>query len=76
MDAATKAPPLLASELIGPKGWIRSMMCLELAADYDAENISSMLQTAWSSFKARTPMVGVEAVPADPDAKPAGQLKL
>ncbi|TGO31123.1 hypothetical protein BPAE_0001g00170 [Botrytis paeoniae] len=76
MDAASKAPPLLASELVGPKGWIRNMMCLELAADYDVENISSMLRTAWSSFKERTPMVGVEAVPADPDVKPAGQLKL
>ncbi|PQE09660.1 trichothecene 3-O-acetyltransferase protein [Rutstroemia sp. NJR-2017a BVV2] len=76
MDATSKAPALLASELIGPKGWIRNVMCLELAADYDAGNISSMLRTAWSSFKTRTPMVGVEAVPADPDTKPAGQLKL
>ncbi|KAM3069089.1 hypothetical protein ACMFMF_009054 [Clarireedia jacksonii] len=76
MDVGSKAPPLLASELIGPKGWIRNVLCLELAADYDAEHISSMLRTAWRSFKARTPMVGVEAVPADPDVKPAGQLKL
>ncbi|KAK6199037.1 hypothetical protein LQW54_010165 [Pestalotiopsis sp. IQ-011] len=77
MAAVTdKAPVLLAPEQTGPKGWIQSMHCLELAADYDADQISSILKKAWASFKARTPMVGVEAVPAGGDAKPAGQLKL
>lgn len=76
MAATDKAPVLLASEQIGPKGWIRDMICLELAADYDAEYIASILRTAWASFKARTPLVGVEAVPMGADMKPAGMLKL
>ncbi|KAK6086001.1 enoyl-CoA hydratase/isomerase family [Seiridium cupressi] len=76
MAATDKAPVLLASEQIGPKGWIRNMICLELAADYDADQIASILRTAWASFKARTPLVGVEAVPLGTDVKPAGLLKL
>ncbi|KAH6648815.1 hypothetical protein BKA67DRAFT_638253 [Truncatella angustata] len=76
MAVTDKAPTLLASEHVGPKGWIRDMACLELAEDYDAEHISSILKTAWASFKSRTPLVGVEAVPLGLDVKPAGMLKL
>ena len=76
MGVADKAPTLLAPEQIGPKGWIRDMICLELAADYDAEYVTSILNKAWSSFRERTPMVGVEAVPDAAITKPAGMLKL
>lgn len=76
MAATAKAPALLASEQIGPKGWIRDVLCLELAENYDASQISTILKTAWSSFKTRTPFVGVEAVPLGGDVKPAGMLKL
>lgn len=76
MTATDKAPTLLAPEQVGPKGWIRDMICLELVADYDANHIVSVLKTAWASFKERTPMVGVEAVPMGVEEKPAGMLKL
>lgn len=67
------------------------MLCLELAPDYDGERIESILTAAWSSFKARTPLVGVEAVPDDDEddsssiscstrsrslPRPAGRLRL
>lgn len=76
MSVTDKAPTLLAPEQVGPKGWIRDMICLELTADYDAHHIASVLTMAWASFKERTPMVGVEAVPMSADVKPAGMLKL
>lgn len=76
MTAINKTPELLAEEQIGPKGWIRNVICLELAADYDATKITTILRTAWASFKSRTPIVGTEAVPQSPDSKPAGMLKL
>ncbi|KAI5196664.1 hypothetical protein E4T39_07679 [Aureobasidium subglaciale] len=76
MKAVNRALPLLASEQVGPKGWINNISIFELAADYDATHISSILLSAWKNFKQRTPMVGVEAVPADADSKPAGMLKL
>jgi trichothecene 3-O-acetyltransferase len=77
MDIKIKAPTLLAAEQVGPKGWIRDVICLELAADYDAESMSSLLKTAWASFKERTPLVGVEAVPtSDVNATQAGLLEL
>lgn len=76
MAVIDKAPALLGPEQTGPKGWIQVMICLELAENYDAEQISSILKKAWASFRARTPMVGVEAVPLGGDLKPAGQLKL
>lgn len=76
MGVIDKAPTLLVPEQVGPKGWIRDMICLELAADYDANHITSILEAAWASFKKRTPMVGVEAVPIGVDMKPAGMLKL
>ncbi|KAF7518897.1 hypothetical protein G7054_g13303 [Neopestalotiopsis clavispora] len=76
MAVINKAPVLLGPEQTGPKGWIQVMICLELAENYDAEQISSILKKAWASFRARTPMVGVEAVPLGGDLKPAGQLKL
>jgi trichothecene 3-O-acetyltransferase len=76
MAVIDKAPVLLGPEQTGPKGWIQVMICLELAENYDAEQISSILKKAWASFRARTPMVGVEAVPLGGDLKPAGQLKL
>ncbi|KEQ90364.1 hypothetical protein AUEXF2481DRAFT_48784 [Aureobasidium subglaciale EXF-2481] len=76
MKAVNRALPLLASEQVGPKGWINNISVFELAADYDATYISSMLLSAWKNFKQRTPMVGVEAVPADAGSKPAGMLKL
>ncbi|PSR81813.1 hypothetical protein BD289DRAFT_438581 [Coniella lustricola] len=67
---------LLPPEQVGPKGWIRNILCLKLDSNYDSLEIERILRTAWSSFKARTPMVGVELVPVGGDAKPAGLLKL
>ncbi len=76
MAATFKTPTLLAEEQIGPKGWIRNVICLELAPDYDDTKVASILRTAWASFKSRTPIVGTEAVPLGPEVKPAGMLKL
>jgi hypothetical protein len=76
MNPTEKAPTVLPSEQVGPKGWIRVIMCLELADNYDADQISSILTTAWANFKERTPMVGVEMVPLGPEVKPAGMVKL
>lgn len=74
--AATKTPALIAEEQVGPKGWIRDVQCLELAADYDADRITSILRTAWASFRTRTPFVGTEAIPLGPEVRPAGMLQL
>ncbi|KAL1296797.1 hypothetical protein AAFC00_000257 [Neodothiora populina] len=76
MGGIEQAPVLLALEQVGPKGWIRDMLCLELDSEYDASHITSILKSAWASFKERTPMVGTEAVPVGPDVKPTGMLKL
>lgn len=76
MATAIQTMPLLAPEQVGPKGWTRDMICLELAEDYNFNKITSILQTAWSSFKQRVPMVGMEGVPVGDNVKPAGLLKL
>lgn len=57
------APPLLPTEQIGPKGWIRNMLFFKLADDYDIDSLTTLLQTSFRSFKNRTPVAGCEAIP-------------
>ncbi|CAD0113286.1 unnamed protein product [Aureobasidium uvarum] len=76
MKAVNRALPLLASEQVGPKGWINTIYVFQLDADYDATRIASILLSAWKNFKRQTPMVGVEVVPEDLQQQPAGMFKL
>ncbi|KAI4729113.1 hypothetical protein E4T49_03084 [Aureobasidium sp. EXF-10728] len=76
MKAVNRAIPLLASEQVGPKGWINTIHVFQLDTDYNAPRIASILLSAWKNFKRRTPMVGVEVVPEDLQQRPAGMFKL
>ncbi|KAK6823017.1 hypothetical protein PG987_014562 [Apiospora arundinis] len=60
---------LLGTEHMGPKGWIRQVLCFELPEDYDIDNVSTMLKTAYVAMKARTPPAGFKLVPVM-DGKP------
>lgn len=59
------APPLLPTEQIGPKGWIRTMLFFKLEDNYDFEALSEIIQTSFRAFKNRTPVAGCEAIPLE-----------
>ncbi|KAK8117322.1 uncharacterized protein PG998_005603 [Apiospora kogelbergensis] len=61
---------LLGTEHMGPKGWIRQVLCFELPEDYDIDNVSSILKTAYVAMKARTPPAGLKMVPLVDGSKP------
>ncbi|KAH7156587.1 transferase family-domain-containing protein [Dactylonectria macrodidyma] len=67
-------PPLLPTEQIGPKGWVRNIYFFELADDYDLDFLIELLSTSYKSFKSRTPIAGCEAVPME--GKQAGMMQL
>ncbi|KAK7408027.1 hypothetical protein QQX98_009800 [Neonectria punicea] len=68
------APPLLPTEQIGPKGWVRNIFFFELPEDYDMDVLTGLLKTSYKSFKDRTPVAGCEAIPME--GKQAGLLQL
>ncbi|KAK7425720.1 hypothetical protein QQZ08_007819 [Neonectria magnoliae] len=68
------APPLLPTEQIGPKGWVRNIFFFELPEDYDIDVLTTLLKTSYKSFKDRTPVAGCEAIPME--GKQAGLLQL
>ncbi|KAH7001263.1 transferase family-domain-containing protein [Ilyonectria destructans] len=68
------APPLLPTEQIGPKGWVRNIFFFELPEDYDIDVLAELLKTSYKSFKDRTPVAGCEAIPME--GKQAGMLQL
>lgn len=68
------APPLLPTEQIGPKGWVRTLLFFKLAEDYNFEELSAIVQKSFTEFKNRTPVAGCEAVPLE--GKQAGLLQL
>lgn len=72
--ANTLTPPLLPVEQIGPKGWVRVLFCFELPENYNIDEVTALLKTSYSAFKARTPIAGCEVVPLE--GKQAGLLQL
>ncbi|KAI5467619.1 transferase family-domain-containing protein [Mariannaea sp. PMI_226] len=67
------APPLLPTEQIGPKGWVRNIFFFELPEDYDIDALTEILKSSYSSFKSRTPVAGCEVMPLE--GKQAGLLQ-
>ncbi|KAF2139480.1 uncharacterized protein K452DRAFT_232154 [Aplosporella prunicola CBS 121167] len=59
----TLAAPLIPTEHIGPKGWIRYLYLFELPENYDAARVEQLLRDAFIAAKKRTPLLGCEAVP-------------
>ncbi|KAH6900631.1 transferase family-domain-containing protein [Thelonectria olida] len=67
------APPLLPTEQVGPKGWVRNIFFFELPDDYDMDALAAILKTSYSNFKNRTPVAGCELMPME--GKQAGLLQ-
>ncbi|KAL9563846.1 hypothetical protein ACKAV7_012018 [Fusarium commune] len=69
----TLALPLLPTEQIGPKIWVRNIFFFELQEGYNLDVLAHMLKVAYGNLKKNIPIFGCEVIPAKGRA---GLLKL
>ncbi|KAJ9414991.1 transferase family-domain-containing protein [Fusarium oxysporum] len=73
-DLLDLAPPLLPTEQIGPKIWVRNIFFFELSERYNMSALVEMLRLGYRNLKKNVPLIGCEVVPAGESR--AGMSKL